>query len=254
MITIPKPTLQFEDAGGGVAALEKPVNVLIGDVKQGTALLDPAALATFGLFSYRRATSGAGLEIWDDAAKQWKPDPGNAVDAFKPTPLANKQGDPNPWQGIVVAAGGKDSAGQPQFSKAKSGYPNYSFRAWFATKDGAEKKLSDPTDNLQFVGASDKNLMVIGPGEDEKPEQATQSRVLLKDTALNVIGQLLIERDSPGARVTVSNEAGASVVLHPDGHIELRPAPGKRVVVSGDLETERITYQPSGGGLKRELV
>jgi hypothetical protein len=253
-MTIPKPTLQFEDAGGGTAALEKPVNVLIGEVKEGTTALGPDLLATFGLFSYRRATSGAGLEIWDDGAKQWKPDPGTAVDSIKPSMLANKQGDPNPWQGIVVAAGGKDSSGQPQFAKAKSGYPSYSFRAWFATKDGTDKKLSDPTDNLQFVGSSDKNLMVVGPGDDEKPEEATQSRVQLKDTSLNVIGQLLIERDSPGARVTVSNAAGASVVLHPDGHIELKPAAGKNVVVSGDLETERITYQPSGGGPKRELV
>ena len=252
MMIVPKPTLQYEDAGGGTAALEKPVNVLIGDVKDAGASIGADKLGTFGLFTYRRAASGGSQEIWDDGAKQWKPDPGIALDALKPAILANKAGDPNPWQGIVVAAGGKDSTGKPQFAKAKNGYPNYSFRAWFATKDGTQKVLSEPTANISFVGAADKNLMVIGPGDDEKPEEATQSRVQLKNTSLQVIGQLLIERDSPGARVTVSNAAGASVILHPDGHIELLPASGQKVVVSGDLETGRINYEQAGGG-RRDL-
>ena len=95
--------------------------------------------------------------------------------------------------------------------------------------------------------------MVIGPGEDEKPESATQARLVLKSPAMEVIGRVLIERSAPGARITIDNSAGASVVLHPDGHIELRPAAGRNVVVAADLEAERITYLPAGGGPKRVL-
>ena len=42
-------------------------------------------------------------------------------------------------------------------------------------------------------------------------------------------------------------------MLHADGHIELAPAPGKNVVVVGDLETEKITYRPGNGGAKKVL-
>ncbi len=253
MITVPKPSLQYDDAGGGTAALEKPVNVLIGDVKDAGVSLGADKLSTYGLFAYRRVASGGSLQVWDDGAKQWKPDPGLALDSLKPMLLANKAGDPNPWQGIVVAAGGKDSAGQPQFAKAAGGYPSYSFRAWFETKDGTQKALSEPTPNVTFVGVADKNLMVMGPGDGEKPDAATQSKILLKNTSLQVIGELLIERDSPGAKVTISNSAGASVVLHPDGHIELTPASGQGVVISGDLSVGHVNYESSGGG-RRDLV
>ena len=253
MITVPKPSLQFEDAGGGAAPLEKPVTVQVGEVKNGAGPLGPEKLAIFGLFPYRRLTSGASLEIWDDGAKAWKPDPGAIVGTLKSSQLAFKPGDPNPWSGIVVAAGGKDGAGQPQYAKTRSGYPIYSFRALFQSKDGTGPALSDPSDNLTFLSASDKNLMDIGPGDDEKPENATQARMLLKDTSRQTIGEVLIERNSPGAKVTVSNAAGASVILHPDGRIEIQPAAGKGLLVDGDLEAERITYRPGGGGAKVTL-
>jgi hypothetical protein len=42
--------------------------------------------------------------------------------------------------------------------------------------------------------------------------------------------------------------------LHPDGRIEITPAAGQRLVVASDLETERITYRPSGGGPKQILT
>ena len=45
----------------------------------------------------------------------------------------------------------------------------------------------------------------------------------------------------------------ASVRLTATGAIELRPAPGQPVRVMSDLETERIRYQPFGGGAKQNL-
>jgi hypothetical protein len=253
ILTVPKPILRFEAAGGGVAALEKPVTVMVGPVKDGATVVGADKLAIYGLFTYRRLTSGAGIELWDGDAKTWLPDPGAFLKGKKTSQLAFKQGDPNPWSGILVAASGQDSAGKPQFAKAVGGYPIYTFRAWFSSKDGAVTGLSDPSDNVTFAGVSDKNLFVVGPGDDEKPEAATQSRLILKNTALQTIGQVLIERDSPGARVTVQNSAGASIVLYPDGHIELNPAAGQDLVVNADLNVGRITYQPGGGGAKVTL-
>jgi len=40
------------------------------------------------------------------------------------------------------------------------------------------------------------------------------------------------------------------VLLRADGEIHLMPASGSRVIVDGDLETNRVLYAPAGGGSK----
>ncbi len=213
-----------------------------------------SALSTFGFFVYRQVTSSAASEIWNDADKAWQLE-GSTPPQAAPTPtqFAHEADQPKPWHGIVVAAGGQDANGQPQFSAAVGGYPLYSVRALFSTKDRSELTLSGPSDNVTFASLSDSNLMVLGPGDDEQPDNATQARIMLKNPAMSVIGRVLIERDSPGARVTLDNASGASIVLHPDGHIELRPAAGEQVVIAGDLDVDHITYLPAGGGAKKVL-
>lgn len=255
MLTVTKPALAYEHSPGA-AALERPLTVLVERVsasdEPGRAL-GPAALATFGFFVYRRAQAGAAPELWDTAAKQWIADPGPALAGRAPERFAYKQAEAKPWQGILVAAGGKDAGGAPQFAKAQNGYPLYHARAWFTTTGGLQQGLSEPSDNVAFASVSDQNLVAIGAPEDQQPDQATEARVLLRNTALQVIGRLAIDRDWPGATVTIENAAGASVVLRPDGGIEITPGAGERVVIGGDVETERITYRPAGGGPKRVL-
>ena len=102
-------------------------------------------------------------------------------------------------------------------------------------------------------GVSDKNLVAIGAGEDQQPDQATEARVVLKDASLQTIGRLCIDREWPAATVTIESSAGASVVIRSNGRIEITPAAGEPLIVAGDLETERITYRPAGGGIKRVL-
>lgn len=252
MLDVTPPTLSYEGKETGFAALEKPVDVLVGPVTSDGAVIGPEGLATFAYFVYRRAAPGTALDIWDRATSSWTSELVTDVDRL-PTQLAYQPGDPEPWRGIIVGAGGRDAAGQPQFERAVGGYPLYSVRAFFESAYHAESFLTGPSENLAFVGGADRNLMVMGPGDDEQLDAATEARLLLKDPALQTIGRLLIERDAPGATVTLGNAAGASVVLHPDGRIEITPAAGQRVVVEGDLETERITYLPAGGGLKQTL-
>jgi len=248
MLTVPLPELAYEALAPSVAAIELPLTVTVAPVTVDEVPQTPVELRTFSLVSYRLASAAAFTEVWDPVVKQWLAE-GAAVG---PTSLAYLPDEPSPWQGTVVAGGGEDAFGQPQFEKAVGGYPSYSFRAMFATRE--ELTVSGPSNAVTFGAGSDRNLMVLGPGDGEKPGNATEARLQLKDTSLQVIGGLAIRRDSPGAEVTLSNAAGASVVLRPDGSIELRPAAGRDVVVSGDLETERVTYLPAGGGAKKTLV
>ena len=242
MLTVPLPELAYEALALEVAAAELPVAITVGAVLDGSRPLTPVEMRTFGLISYRQPAPGAALDVWDQQAAQWVPE-GAAVEA---EPLAFLPDQPSPWQATVVAAGGD------KFATGVGGYPAYSFRAIFATAD--EVTLSGPSAAVSFSALADRNLMVLGPGEGERPDTATEARVLLKSTGLQVIGGLVIRRDSPGAEVTLSNAAGASVVLRPDGSIELRPGAGAGVTVAGDLETERVVYRPGGGGVKKTLV
>lgn len=246
-LTVSKPTLEFKGSGSA-AILEQPVTLKIGPVG-----VDASGLSAFGVLPYRRLSASAGVEVWDEGAKAWKPDPGPAVADLKSVALAFKEGEAEPWQGVIVAAGGKDGAGNPQFAKAAAGYPLYSFRGVFVAKEAADPTLGDPSDNVTFVSGSDKNLVAIGPGEDEELDAATIARLLLKDASLSEIGQVLIERIGGSARVTISNSAGATVTLESDGSIQLAPAAGKSVVVSGNLDADRITYLPGGGGSRQTL-
>ena len=253
MLTVTKPALTYEGAETGFATLEKPMNLGVGPVTSDGVTVGPEGLSTYAYFVYRRSNPGAALDIWDDGAKAWTSESVTGMNRV-PTRLAYQPDDIAPWQGILVAAGGRDAAGQPQFEKAAGGYPLYSVRAFFVSGDHSESVLSPPSDNVAFVGVSDKNLVAIGPGEGEQLDTATEARLLLKDPALQTIGGLRIERDTPGATVTLENATGASIVLHPNGRIEITPAAGQRVVVAGDLETERITYLPAGGAVKQALV
>lgn len=248
MLTVPVPQLTYEALAPSVAAIELPLTVTVGPVQLDSAPQTPVELRTFSLVGYRQPSPAGDPEVWDPAAKQWAAE-GTAV---ADTPMAYLPEQSAPWEGTIVAAAGQDTSGQPQFVKAIGGYPSYWFRALFA--GGEEVALSGPSESVTFGGVADRNLLVLGAGEGERPEDATEARLLLKNTARQVIGSLVIRRDSPGAEATLSNAAGASVVLKPDGSIELHPAAGRRVVVAGNLETERVTYRPAAGGVKKTLV
>lgn len=254
MLTAMPPVLAYEGRDTGIAALEKPIDVLVGRVTLDGEVLGPDRLATFAYFVYRRVAPGAAYDIWNEATSGWSSELDTSV-TRKPTQLAYQPEDTDEqWKGVIVGAGGRDAGGAPQFTKAVGGYPLYSVRAIFETADRSDVLLTAGSENFAFVAGSDRDLMVLGPGDDEELDEATEARLLLKNTSLQVIGGLLIERDSPGASVTLDNAAGAFIVLHPDGRIELTPAAGQRVVVTGDLETERVTYRPSGGGPKQVLT
>jgi hypothetical protein len=158
-------------------------------------------------------------------------------------PLIHRAELAQPWQAIVLGAGGK-----PPISTATAGYPQYSFRVRF---DTAHEEVVTESPVVTFGSVADRNLMVLGPAEGEKPDNATQARIQLRDPALTTIGGLVIARDAGSARVRLSNSAGASIILQPDGSIDLTPAAGMPVLVTGDLETGRLVYTDASGNRKQ---
>lgn len=251
-LTVPTPTLAYNALAPGVAPRELPVTVAIAPVTSAGSALDPVSLAEFGLLVLRRVTAAGPSQVWSSTAKAWAPDPGGGYTALPGEPLVFDPATAAPWTAILIGSAGQDAAGQPQYAKAVGGFPSYSFRAVFTAKDG-QQGASAASESLVFGSVSDASLLVVGPPEDQKPEEATELRFQLKSAARVVIGGLEVHRDAPGARVELRNAAGAAVVLRADGSIELSPAPGRNVV-TGDLDAGRVSYLPSGGGLRKSLA
>jgi hypothetical protein len=241
-LTVPKPQLSF-DVSGGSACLEKPLTIKVGPVGVGVA-----DLVTYGILPCRRFSASAAVEIWDEGTKSWKPDPGPALTGIKPGQLAFKDGDSQPWQGLIVAAVVKD-----QYLKSTGGFPQYFFRAVFSSKDAPELVVGPPSDNVNFVALAEKSRLVIGPGTDEKAESATIARMILNNPSFDPIGSIEIESESGSSKITISNSAHASVILHSNGQIELKPGGGQRVVINADLEADHIFCKHGGGSTRDQL-
>jgi hypothetical protein len=234
-LTVPKPQLTY-DVWNGSAFLEKPVTVMVGGVG-----VPPSDLVTYGFLPFRKVGAASALEVWDDGPKTWKPDPGSSLAGIKLGQLAFKEGDPQPWQGLIVAAMGKDSGNQPQFVKAAGGFPQYFFRAIFAIKDIQELVASPLSDRVTFAAMAEKNRLVIGPAPGETADTATHACLILKDGSFAEIGSLFIDTDGSSSKITILNSAGAKIILHSDGQIELAPGAGKNVVIQGELSVNHIT-------------
>jgi hypothetical protein len=252
MLTVPAPILTFDAVAPGLAPRELPLTVGIGAVERDAVALSVADFRIAGLHAFRWLTPGAMTEVWHRDAAVWLPEAAADYGVLAPDPLIYEADQPQPWRGILVPAAGTDHAGAPRFAASVGGHPLYSFRARFEASDG-ESGWSPPSPNVAFASLADTNLMTIGPGDGEELDTATIARIELKSPALATIGGLVIRRAEPGAEIVLGNAAGAAVVLQPDGSIELRPAPGRGVRVTGDLETERIHYAPAGGGPKTTL-
>jgi hypothetical protein len=105
---------------------------------------------------------------------------------------------------------------------------------------------------------TDQNRAGLASQPDGQPKDATQVELFLRNAALQNIGSVQIRADGSTAVIEITNfTAGqtpfARVSLLANGEIRLKPASGQKVVIEGDLETEMITYKPSGGATKRPL-
>jgi hypothetical protein len=160
---------------------------------------------------------------------------------------------------VLVAMGAKDKDGNPRFGKVSDGAPRYHARTYARLAHaGVEvEALSEPSAELAFVSMAEKMrfALVLDP---EKPEECERVRVQLKNASL-VPAAYLELRAGAAQEVEIANFAAdgaplASIVLVADGSIRLHPATGKKIVLEGELQAQRIKYVPyTAGGDPVEL-
>lgn len=257
-LTLPAAQL-VSDPPAGPASLEKPLTVKLGPLTfpDGQPLKQDAT-QKIGVFVYR--TQGSGEEIWNDAQQHWSSAPADPAElaGLTPLPLQFKDGDPAPWQGLLVAAGQKDQAGAARYAKAQNGAPAYRVRAFVSARQNGVDHigLGPPSAELQFVSLADSQRFAISLDTGDA-QTCQQVRLRLKNSTLGEAGYVEI-RATGGQEVEIASctpggALKARIVLLDNGDIRLEPASGRNIVLAGPLEAERITYQPHNGAARQTL-
>jgi hypothetical protein len=261
-LTVPAPTLKYP-AAPGIAALESLLEINCGAVTfaDGSPFVQSQQKSA-GFLVYRQLATI--IEIWDEAAQQWEPDPRDNLLDLKLKAFAFKADRPDPWQGLIVPAGEKDAQKNPLF-QATSITTNYAyfFRAVFVSNDktGGIAGWSTPSASVQFSSLID----TIRAGINIKPQEiqdATEIELFLKDPGLKVIGSVKIISSGGTTEIEIANRDNlnnvqASIRLLANGDIVLRPIGTGKVRIEGQLETENILYLPTAAppvGPKKFLV
>jgi hypothetical protein len=235
--------------------LEQPVEVKLAALHfpDGAEATDAEAQVV-GAYVYR--VSSAGEQLWNEKEQSWTDAPDD-LSALPPLALQYKAGDALPWRGLLVAIGMKDKDGNDRFAVASGSEPRYRLRAYgrFKRDDGDYAGLSVPSAEISFVSAADSRRFSIDMQPD--PDTAQEVTLVLKNASLAKAGYVKISTTG-GQVVEIGNldPSGAPlalVQLAADGSILLQPAAGKKIVLQGDLEAQRIRYQPSGGGAAADL-
>ena len=260
VLAVPAPTLQFDPAGSS-AQIEKPVNLRLAPLVHADGQpATKAQLLKVAAFVFRSASAGGGEELWNEAAQAWQPSTTDlaALDALTPLALAFKEGDAQPWQGVLVASGQKDGTGAPRYATATNGFPAYRVRVLARFKRGAlvDTGLSPPSADLRFVSATDRQRFAI-VFDTGSVNDCSVARLQLRNADRVATGFLELRASGPALEIGTCDAGGAtfaSVVITGDGDIELRPAAGRRVIVRGDLEADHVRYLPVGGTLKKDLA
>ncbi len=252
-LTVPKPTLTGELAADGHTKQAKPIEVVCGAVSlPGGQGLELANAARFGFLIYR---AGPGpLEVWDPAGRVWRNGASTAPGTVELKPLL-RQNDGS-WKGTLVAIGEKDATGADVFSvDTGAGMPRYMVRCYFAARQPADEGVSDWSDPILLAGL-DTGFRVGVASDPKAPESARQITVFAKDAALSTRAHVTLYSEDPTRRLELSAlTAGGTVriLIRMDGSIALEPAPGRSVVIAGDIDVGRVFYQPVGGQPKQYL-
>jgi hypothetical protein len=256
-LTVPVPILKYEATASGLATIENAIQVLCtSPTLPDGSLFRQEDMGVAGFLVYRMWAAGALWEVWDSGTRQWETSTSNEA-ILKKEPLTYKEGDPSPWQGILVAAGQQDKNGQDQFTATvpPSPFPQYMVRAFFSANRGGQilSGLSAGTPTVRFVKMVDAMRVGLGIPDGQTPMTAEEFKIFLRNSALSIIGLIDVKVDGASSHIMITNlnDTGmtlAQVQLNSAGEIRLQPAPGQKVVITGPLEAEQITYQPSVGG------
>lgn len=261
-LTVPVPVMKYLSTASGLAAIENAIQVLCASppFPDGSHFRQED-MGGAGFLIYRMRASGALWEVWDSAARQWETSAANEV-ALKKEPLMYMEGDPSPWQGILMAAGQRDKNGQDQFTAIvpPSPFPQYMIRTFFSANRGGQtfSGLSAGTAPVRFLKMADAMRAGLGIPDGQIPMTAEELKIFLRNSALSIIGLIDIKADGASSHIVITNLSNmgttlAQVQLTSAGEIRLQPAAGQKVVITGPLEAEQITFQPYNGGSRVTL-
>ncbi len=257
-LALPAPELRWK-GGGAHAPFEQPVDVSLPPL----LLPDGQEVAGDAVVKLGVLVERDGGQFWHEKAARWQSAPPDAEvlatldPPLEPLALEHKPGDARRWQGQLVALGQKDGAGAPRYLPLDGAGPAYRLRAFALVQRAGVVHLSlgPASPDLRFVRTAGQERFGMEL-DTEGPSDCSEVRLRLRDAAGQPAGYLRMATGPREAELVTCDASGqvlARVRLTAQGDIELRPAPGRRVLVLADLEAERIRYQPSGGGGKTDL-
>lgn len=245
--------------GGANAPIDKPVKLTLPEL----TLADGSVPSTeevskVGVFMQR----ADGL-LWHDKQQAWVAPPSDTegwamLEPLALTPNSDAPPDtPAAYQAELIAMGQKDKANAPRFVALNDGGGAYRLRSFALVKKAGTLHigLGVASSDLRFVRLQGEER--FGPLFDtEGPQDCADVRFRMRDAAGQFSAWLRLRSNPREVELANFDATGAplaSVRLTASGDIELRPAAGKRVLVTGDMEAEGIRYQPFGGGAKKKL-
>ena len=258
-LLVPPPAFAFKSLPGGFAPLEGVVTIVFPAVRfpDGTAMTADDYAGAYALLT-RAAAPGAPIEVWHAALKRWRPagelDPARVFGLPLMPPL---EGD-EPWRTVLVTSGQNDENGAPFVAGATGGFPQYRVRGLFRARRGSTDAVGLGPEGAPLLFASATASARFAATLTPDAEYPTRVQLTLKNAAARPVA--LVELDASGSHPALTlrsfDSAGgphASATLEADGDIFLSPAAGRRVVITGDLEVERVHYLPASGLPKKTL-
>jgi hypothetical protein len=258
-LLVPPPVFAFKAIPGGFAPLENVVTIAFPAVRfpDGTAMTVEDYAGASALLT-RVAAPNAPVETWHATVNRWRPSGDLDPTRVAGLPLLPPFEGIEPWRAVLVASGQVDASGAPWIAAAAGGFPQYRVRGLFRARRGSTDAVGLGPEGaaLQFAaGAAAARFAARLTPDADYP---TRVQLMLKNAAARPVA--LIELDASGGHPALTlrsfdntGSPEASMTLEADGDIRLSPAAGRRVVITSDLEVERVRYLPASGLPKKTL-
>jgi hypothetical protein len=258
-LLVPPPAFAFKSLPGGFASIEDAVTITFPAVRfaDGTAMTVDDYAGAYALLT-RAAAPAAPIEVWHAGLKRWR-----AADDLDPAhvlgfPLVPPLEGDEPWRTVLIGSGQIDAGGAAPIASATGGFPQYRVRGLFRARRGSRQAVGLGPESAPLLFASRAASARFAATLTPDAEHPTRVQLTLRNAAARPVA--LVELDASGGHPALTlrsfdivGSPHASITLEADGDIFLSPAAGRRVVITGDLEAERVHYLPASGLPKKTL-
>lgn len=258
-LLVPPPSFAFNSLPGGFAPIEGVVTIAFPAVRfpDGTAMTIDDYAGAYALLT-RATAPGAPTEVWHPGLKRWRPaDDLDPVHVFGLPLVPPLEGD-EPWRTVLIGVGQVDASGAPLIASAIGGFPQYRVRGLFRAHRGSTEAAGLGPEGAPLLFVSRTTSARFAATFTPDADHPTRVQLTLRNAAARPVA--LIELDASGSHPALTfrsfdsvGSPHASMTLEADGDIVLSPAAGKRVVITSDLEVERVRYLPASGLPKKTL-